>query len=133
VYWITKDNGAGASGDALNLVTLEKTLAANLALAGVAKSINDPTGATAYTPGGALTSGTTSPTTAGPTGVTQGYTLGLTYMGQVAPPNTSQSNVPADSSTYNNLYAIRSDAQVQQNSVTFTHAKEAWVVTPIPQ
>jgi hypothetical protein len=30
-----------------------------------------------------------------------------------------------------NLFAIRSDAQVTQNQVTFTHGKEAWVATPI--
>jgi Tfp pilus assembly protein PilX len=131
VYWITGSNGTGASGDALNLVTLETTLAANSSLAGVSRSVTDPTGATTYTPGGALTSGMTSPTTADPTSVAQGYTLGLTYMGQVTPPNTSHTSVPSNDSTSDNLYAIRSDAQVQQNNVIFTHAKEAWVAVPV--
>jgi len=29
------------------------------------------------------------------------------------------------------LWAVRSDAQVQQGSVTFIHAKEAWISTPV--
>jgi hypothetical protein len=31
------------------------------------------------------------------------------------------------------LWAIRSDAQVQQGGVTFIHGREAWVTTPVTQ
>jgi hypothetical protein len=30
-----------------------------------------------------------------------------------------------------NLFSVRADSQVQQNNVTFTHAKEAWFTSPI--
>jgi hypothetical protein len=138
IYWITEGNSTSATGDASNLVQLKQTLLAQPALAGVAKNVNDPTGATNYYPGGTLTSGMTSPTTAAPTGVAEGYTLGLTAMGKIDITGMSSGAGPGAYSAAMgqsvmalNLFAIRSDAQVTQNQVTFTHGKEAWVATPI--
>lgn len=139
IYWITEANSASASGDASNLVKLQQNLLANPNLAGVTYNIDTPNDfSKSYAAGKALTSGMTSPTTAAPTGVTEGYTIGLTAMGKIDITGMSSGAGPGaysaamgQSVMAPNLLGIRADAQVTQNKVTFTHGKEAWVATPI--
>ena len=134
IHWIDLENGKLAtSGAALQLNTLKTTLLADETLAGIAKDIS--TGGD-YTPGGTLQSDLKLP---GPTGVTQGFTLGLTRMGKLPVTDISQGSgsgafTPASGGPLRqapDLWAVRSDAQVQQGSVTFIHAKEAWISTPV--
>jgi Tfp pilus assembly protein PilX len=130
LYWITEGNSDQAASDgtgaATKLVATMKTLAATPSLQGQAWDISTTSPATTvYASGGSLPSGQTAPTAADPTGVTQGFTLGMTYMGTVNVAMNSNQQAAV------NLFSIRSDAQVQQNSVTFTHAKEAWFTSPI--
>jgi len=90
-----------------------------------------------YTPGGSIPTGLSL---SSPTGVTEGYTLGLTRMGKLPIMGMSQgvgqgAFTPAAGSAINqapDLWAVRSDSQVQQGGVTFVHAKEGWVSTPSP-
>ena len=85
IHWIDLENGKLAtSGAALQLNTLKTTLLAAETLAGIAKDIS--TGGD-YTPGGTLQSDLKLP---GPTGVTQGFTLGLTRMGKLPVTDISQ-------------------------------------------
>ena len=142
IYWIATNNAGGATGTALNLVNLQKTLLQNPSLAGVAKDINDTTGATNYslTAGGTINADTTLPVpTGGSAGSQGGYSLGLTNMGKLPITGMSQGT---GSGTYSpaaggvmkqapDLWVIRADSKVPQGSVTFTHAKEAWFSTPV--
>jgi Tfp pilus assembly protein PilX len=138
VYWSQPLVNTSAAADAQNLVALKENMLVNN-LSGVALNITDPTGGTAYSANPTtlgLSADMTSPAAASPTGVIQGYTIGLTYMGHADTFNNSNGSSfqPANttvSSTGPNLWAIRSDAQVQQNNVVFTHAKEAWITTPL--
>ena len=134
IHWIDLENGKLAtSGAALQLNTLKTTLLADETLAGIAKDISSGGN---YTPGGTLQSDLKLP---GPTGVTQGFTLGLTRMGKLPVTDISQGSgsgafTPASGGPLRqapDLWAVRSDAQVQQGSVTFIHAKEAWISTPV--
>jgi hypothetical protein len=134
IHWIDLENGKLAtSGAALQLNTLKTTLLADETLAGIAKDIS--TGGD-YAPGGTLQSDLKLP---GPTGVIQGFTLGLTRMGKLPVTDISQGAgsgafTPASGGPLRqapDLWAVRSDAQVQQGSVTFIHAKEAWISTPV--
>jgi hypothetical protein len=133
MYWIAPANLPNApAGPALQLATEMKTLLANNTMAGVAYDI---TTGNPYTPGGALSVGMEVP---GPAGVTEGFTLGLTRMGKLPLMGMSQGSgqgayTPAAGTTMvqaPDLWAVRSDAQVQQGGVTFVHAKEGWVSTP---
>ena len=134
IHWIDLENGKLATtGAALQLNTLKTTLLADETLAGIAKDIS--TGGN-YSPGGTLQADLKLP---GPTGVTQGFTLGLTRMGKLPVTDISQGSgsgafTPASGGPLRqapDLWAVRSDAQVQQGSVTFIHAKEAWISTPV--
>ena len=134
IHWIDLENGKLAtSGAALQLNTLKTTLLADETLAGVSKDISSGGD---YTPGGTLQSDLKLP---GPTGVIQGFTLGLTRMGKLPVTDISQGSgsgafTPASGGPLRqapDLWAVRSDAQVQQGSVTFIHAKEAWISTPV--
>jgi Tfp pilus assembly protein PilX len=137
VYWL-QNAPTAANPSAQNLVALKNALGKDNSLEGVAKSITDATGGTAYAPGGTVP---TDLAWSGPTGSTEGYTIGLTRMGKL--PITGMSNgsgpgayAPASGSAVNqqpDLWAVRSDAQITQGGVTFTHGKEAWISTPITQ
>ena len=136
VYWLDIDNSPGAtSGLQANMVALKQALLANNNLAGSAKAVSDPTGATAYN----ATSGTSDMVLPGPSGVTEGYTLGLTRMGKLPITDISQGNGPGQFAPASgeailqapDLWAIRADAQVKQGSVTFVHGEEAWFTTPV--
>jgi hypothetical protein len=147
VYWITSTNSQSAAGASSNLVALKANLLLSPTLAGVAKSTTDPSGNTVYALGNplsvqlppALQAGMIAPALATPAGVVEGYTLGLTNMGKLPMTGMSQGSgqgayTPAAGGPVSlapDLWAIRADAQVQQGGVTFTHAKEAWVSTPV--
>ena len=135
-YWISLANSGSATGAALLLNNEMTTLLVTPSLAGVAKDIT--TGGN-YSPGGTLQANMSVP---GPSGITQGFTIGLTAMGQPAIEGMSQgigqgAYAPASANTTGSgssapyLWAIRSDAQVIQGNVTFTHGREAWVSTPV--
>lgn len=139
VYWLDPRNPPSAANpSAVNLVTLKKSLLQNNDLAGVAKAISDPAGTTNYLPGEAVP---TDSSWTGSTGVTEGYTLGLTRMGKMPVTGMSQGAGPSAftpaAGTANlqapDLWAVRADAQVTQGGVTFSHGKEAWISTPVQQ
>jgi Tfp pilus assembly protein PilX len=133
IYWIAISNAPSATGEALNLVNLKNSLLQNNIRSGIAYDVH--TG-TAYTPGGSLQTDMEVVNTAS---LTAGYTLGLTRMGKLPIMDMSQGSGPGAftpaAGTQNaqapDLWAIRSDAQVQQGSVTFISGKEAWVSTPV--
>ncbi len=134
IHWIDLENGKLATaGAALQLTTLKTTLLTDDTLSGVAKDIS--TGGD-YLPGRTLQSDLKLP---GPANVTQGFTLGLTRMGKLPITDISQGSgsgafTPASGGLLlqaPDLWAVRSDAQVLQGAVTFIHAKEAWISTPV--
>jgi len=134
IHWIDLENGkAATTGAALQLTNLKTALLSDDTLAGVAK---DLVSGGDYSPGGTLQSELQLP---GPAGVTQGFTIGLTRMGKLPITDISQGSgsgafTPASGGPLRqapDLWAVRSDAQVQQGSVTFIHAKEAWISTPV--
>ena len=140
IYWIYSENAKAATGTmAPKLAALKTAFGLDFGLAGVAKDVNssNPSAPSNYAPGGSLDPDFTLPS---PTGVTaQGYTLGMTAMGKLPIVDTSQgsgSGAFAPGSGKKNLnapdlWAIRSDAQVIQGGITFIHAKEAWISTPV--
>jgi hypothetical protein len=133
VYWSNLQNAPGASGSALALANQETRLLQDDSLAGVSTDII--TGRQPYAPGGPLQPDLQW---TNPTGVT-GFTVGLTRMGKLPSTGMSQGLGPGAYAPANgnavaqdpDLWAIRSDAQVQQGSVTFVHGQEAWVSTPV--
>ena len=138
IYWIFADNGAASAANALNFTNLQTTLLKDSTLAGVPRDITDSTAGTVYVPGGALKADLTLPNSPGV--VAQGFTLGLTRMGAPTPTDMSVSTGPGGFSPagpsqptgWPQLWAVRSDAQVHQGSIIFVHAKEAWILNPIP-
>ncbi len=140
VYWLDPANSPStANPSAANLVNLKRTLLQDDTLEGTVKSITDTSGATYYTPGASTPSADLS--WPGPTGGTQGYTIGLTRMGKLPVTGMSQGSgagafTPAAGTTNMqapDLWAVRSDAQVVQGNVTFIRGKEAWITTPVQQ
>ncbi|GLH73999.1 hypothetical protein GETHLI_25010 [Geothrix limicola] len=135
VYWITSNNSAVATGTAAKVGAEQLALLRDDTLAGRAKNIMDGSD---YVPGGTLNTVMSLP---GPTGVTQGFTIGLTRMGKLPIVDMSQGAgtgafTPASGGPQllaPDLWAVRSDAQVQQGGMTFIHAKEAWVSTAVRQ
>jgi hypothetical protein len=136
LYWFNPNNLPTATGNAANLVAEKTTVDKNPLLAGVSKDIIS--GAN-YTPGGTLQAGMELPA---PTGVTQGYTMGITFMGN--PDIAWQSNgagqgayapaAPTPASAISPaMWAVRADAQVIQGGVTFIHGREAWITVPSTQ
>lgn len=133
IHWMDYKNSALASGEAQTLNARKQQLLLDPTLAGVAK---DVISGADYAPGGTVASGFTLPS---PTGTTQGFTMGITQMGKLAMVNTSQGVGAGDfkpaaggtNLTAPDLWAIRSDAQVVQGGVTFVHAKEVWITTPV--
>lgn len=142
IHWIHGENGTVATGNALQFTQLKNGLLVNdKVLSGRAKGLNasDFNNPPDYTPGGAL-----QPefSLAGPSGVAQGFTLGLTLMGKLAQDynsvtvggqtyNPASGNTSGGGDTRPDLWAVRSDAQVVQGATTFIHAKEVWISTPI--
>ena len=140
IYWIDLDNSKTASVTALKMANLAIGMLKNTTLSGVAKDITSPNpdAPVNYSPGGVPPVDLMLPT---PAGVTEGFTLGLTNMGKLPITMTSQGSgtnafTPAagtDNKNAPDLWAIRSDAQVNQGGMTFIHAREAWVSTPAPR
>jgi hypothetical protein len=135
MYWMDLGNSQGASGTALSMVNEKATLLANDSMSGVAYDI---TTGNLYTPGGSTLQ--TAMEVPGPSAaVTEGFTIGLTRMGKLPVMGMSQgvgqgAYTPAAGSINlqaPDLWAVRSDAQVVQGGVTFTHASEAWISTPV--
>ena len=137
-YWIDLDNSKQATGIPLNFTQVKKALLANSALAGVAKDITSSNvlAPSKYESGGTLPDELKLQNT---TDLVQGFTLGLTRMGKLPISMTSQGSgsgafAPATGALNlqaPDLWAIRSDAQVIQGGITFVHAKEIWISTPV--
>jgi hypothetical protein len=141
IYWIDLDNSTTAGVTALKLDNLANGLLGDTTLSGKPRDVatfvpgvSNP--ADIYSPGGVPPADLMLPT---PAGVTEGFTLGLTYMGKLPITMMSQGSgtnafTPAagtDNKNAPDLWAIRSDAQVNQGGITFIHAREAWVSTPV--
>lgn len=138
IYWIDLENATTATFTALRMGNLANGLLNNTALSGVAKDVTspNPNAPLDYTPGGTPPADLMLPP---PAGVTEGFTLGLTAMGKLPITMMSQGSgtnafTPAAGTENKNapdLWAIRSDAQVSQGGMTFVHAREAWISTPV--
>ena len=136
VHWFEIENSNVATGVPAQFLSQRKVLLKNELLQGFTKDAL--TGAD-YSADGALEPDFTL--AGSPVGVVQGFTLGLTLMGKGSAINMSQSVTqgsysPASGSTQSrkvlpDLWAVRSDAQVQQGATTFIHAREAWITTPV--
>lgn len=136
VHWIELENSNVATGAPALFRDQRKVLRENQLLHGFAR---DALTGAAYSVDGTPVADFTL--AGSPDGVTQGYTLGLTLMGKGSVSNTSQgitqgTYAPASASTQAlavlpDLWAVRSDAQVQQGATTFIHAREAWITTPV--
>ena len=140
LFWLDQRNAPGAAGSALDLVNQKTTLSQDPSSAGQAKNIIS---GAAYPAGGAglaLDAGMELPA---PAGVTQGFTMGLTFMGNPSVTGMSQTvgpggYAPATGSAAAvamtpTRWAVRADAQIQQGGVTFVHGKEAWISVPANQ
>lgn len=137
IQWIDLQNAPAATGASQQVVQIKAGLLENPLLAGKAKDItSSPSAPVDYVPGAASHPDFQIP---GPSGVTQGFTVGLTLMGKLPIANMSQgvgsgAFAPATGGRLNlapDLWGIRSDAQVTQGSTTFIHAKELWISTPV--
>ncbi len=136
VHWIEIENSNVATGVPAQFRIQRAALRENQLLQGFARDAL--TGAD-YSPDVALVPDFTL--AGSPDGVVQGFTLGLTLMGKGSVSNTGQgitqgSFAPASGSAQAlkvlpDLWAVRSDAQVQQGATTFIHAREAWITTPV--
>jgi hypothetical protein len=138
IYWMDENNqpGNGVDPMAQNLEQLKHTLATNPNLRGAPYSVADSSAGTPYTGTGAA-----NIFLPGPNGTTNGYTIGLTSMGKWPVVNFSQGNgqgafAPGSGSQQSlgpepDLWAVRSDSQIVQGNVSFTHGVEAWFTTPV--
>lgn len=141
-FWVTNTGGATA-GTPLMFKTLKTTLLRDDSLAGRAWSPRAiPTSPTSaeYSPSSAtLETDCSLPLPPGTSVTSQGFTIGLTRMGKLPLVDSSQGVNTGDfrpaSGEVNkqapNLWAVRSDAQVNYGSTTFIHAKEAWISEPV--
>lgn len=133
IYWLDLNNSASASGMAQNLVNLKATLLADPTKAGQPWDVAASSPMT-YVPGA-----NTAVTLSTANGTTQAYTIGLTRMGKLPIADMSQGigtgaftpATGAESKQAPDLWAVRSDSQITVGGVTFAHAKEAWISTPV--
>lgn len=151
VFWLVDANASAATSTstAIGLRNLKSKLASDSTLAGRSYNpIFDLTG-TSYTSTQGLYDPVNLPTPpsdltiSGVSGTTQGFTVGLTRMGKLPIANMSQGSGPAsfspaqgnESKQAPDLWALRSDSQVQVGSglfaTKFVHSKEAWISTPV--
>lgn len=140
INWMDAQSGAAAASgtSAARLAALKAALVQQPSLAGIPWSVasSNPAAPSTYSPGGTLAADLQFPSAVG---VTQGFTLGLTYMGKLPLADRSQGvgtggYSPAagrGAPQAPDLWCIRSDAQVIQGPVTFIHAREVWVSTPV--
>ena len=140
IYWMDYANSASAVNSAANLNAMKVALLQNNAISGTAYDImSSATTPVVYVPGANTAVTLPAVTTTGGTAVTQAFTAGLTRMGKLPITDMSQgvgSGVfaPAqggESLQAPDLWAIRTDAQVTVAGVTFVHAKETWITTPV--
>ena len=141
IYWIEQENSATAGVTALKMANLSDGLLNDTTLSGRARDVTSFVPGTSssndiYAPGGTPPADLMLPSVAG---VTEGFTLGMTNMGKLPITMMSQGSgtnafTPAAGTENKNapdLWAIRSDAQVSQGGMTFVHAREAWISTPV--
>lgn len=142
IFWMDYSNSSYATGSAANLNNLKLALLNGAIAPGRAWDVmsSSLTSPTRYTPASAENAVTLSPiTTAAGTTLTQNITVGLTNMGKMpitdmnqgvgtgsfTPAAGTASKLPPD------LWAVRTDAKVGVGALTFVHAKELWVSTPV--
>jgi Tfp pilus assembly protein PilX len=139
IYWIDLKNASAGSGTALALKSLSASLLLDDTKSGKPYNV---VGGSAFT-GPPSVSGLQADQTMTTGSNILGFSTSLTRMGKLPITDTSQGNVqgsftPATgnpSKQAPDLWAIRSDAQLQVGTGTFAptfiHAKEAWVSTPV--
>jgi len=137
IYWI--DLGGSGDKDASQFIDLKNWLAQDNTKSGQKWGLNKDE----YKPGRlgqALPSPSTDPGSQAGSGpdFDLSFTIGLTRMGKLPIAGMSQGGryTPAAGGSMlqaPDLWAIRSDAQVRPkgSSMTFIHAREAWVSTPV--
>jgi len=133
IFWMDLNNSTSASGMAKNLADTKAKLLADPTYSGKPWDIAKTT-MTDYVPGT-----NTAETLASSGGTTQAYTIGLTRMGKLPITDMSQglgagAFTPATGSEAKqapDLWAVRSDSQISVGGVVFSHAKEAWISTPV--
>ncbi len=141
IYWIDLENSATAGVTALKMANLAAGLLSDTTLSGKARDVDSFVPGTSnpndvYSPGSTPPADLMLPT---PAGVTAGFTMGMTNMGKLPITMMSQGSgtnafTPAAGTENKNapdLWAIRSDAQITQGGMTFVHAREAWISTPV--
>ena len=132
IYWIGFSGGASDDGGAAsNLIALKNELALDSAKSGKRWKLKQQV---------LLPSPSSNPSFRGgfEPNFDLGFTIGLTRMGKLPVADMSQGPgyTPAAGGAMlqaPDLWAIRSDAQVKPSGsgLTFTHAREAWVSTPV--
>ncbi|GEM_PF-896196 len=142
IYWLDYANSSSATDSAANLNAMKIALLQNSSNSGRAFDImsSSPTSPTAYVPASA-TAAVSLPTitTSAGTTMTPSYSAGITRMGKLPITDMSQgvgtgAFAPAEGGESNqapDLWAVRADAKVLVGSVTFIHAKEVWISTPV--
>ncbi|WP_005033771.1 hypothetical protein [Holophaga foetida] len=138
IYWLDLNNSASASAaaEAKILNSLKLALLADPTKSGTPWDAAK-TGFTSYKPG--ANPAITLPDQATLSGTSQAFTLGLTRMGKLPVTDMGQglgsgAFTPAtgsESKQAPDLWAVRSDSQVSIGGVVFSHAKEAWISTPV--
>jgi Tfp pilus assembly protein PilX len=146
IYWLdTANSRSGASGSASKLIGLRDALLQGDSLAGrpmdplktfSASGVNST--ATTYNENSPPTPPADLSFTGTSSVSSQGFTTALTRMGKLPITDMSQGTGPGAfapaqggiSRQAPDLWAVRSDAQVV-SGLTFTHAKEAWITTPV--
>ncbi|MFN8012221.1 MAG: hypothetical protein U0P81_12675 [Holophagaceae bacterium] len=140
IYWLDIQNSTNAADTALKMRTLKQTLLQNDTLAGFAYDVNTQAQYVGPPSVSTLQADNTYPVV---NDTTQGFSIALTRMGKLPVTDISQgvtqgTFTPAQGSESKlapDLWAVRSDGQLQVGSGTFApgfiHSKEAWISTPV--
>lgn len=139
LHWMHDDNGAAAKDSSLRLRTMKNALLMDGTLSGVARELysSDPAKPDIYKPD----AGVEKPDLElkGVKDHRQFFTMGITRMGKLPVTDNSQGVGPGtytpaaggEAKQAPDLWAIRSDGKVVVGGLTFRHAKEAWISTPV--
>lgn len=140
IFWMTDKNKPFAAGSASKLIQLQAALLRGEVTPGRAWDVTNASSPTLYNPSSASAAVTLDPiTTAAGTTMTQAFAAGVTNMGKMPITDMSQgvgagTFTPAAGTVSKqapDLWAVRTDARVGVGAVTFVHAKELWVSTPV--
>lgn len=139
LHWMHDDNGQAAKDSALQLRTMKNALLMDGSKSGIARELysSDPSNPDVYKP----LEGVEKPDLElkGVKDHRQFFTMGITRMGKLPVTDSSQGIGPGtytpaaggEAKQAPDLWAIRSDGKVVVGGLTFRHAKEAWISTPV--